>query len=107
MACGRGRGLLLEVAIEICGDAQLRMPEQHRDFHEFDAGRDQQRRGGMSEIVEPAPRQLRSHEDPMQGAEHIARMERRSDALTRATPYEGGEDEARIAPIAAGFEAFL
>ena len=44
-----GRRLLLQVAVEIRGDAQLGVPEQHRHFHELDAFSDEQARRGVAE----------------------------------------------------------
>jgi hypothetical protein len=38
---GLRRGLLLQVAVEVCGDPQLRMPEELGHLHEFHAGGDQ------------------------------------------------------------------
>ena len=50
---GISMSLLLAVAIEVCGDAELRVPEGHADLVAFDAGGGQQARGRLSQIVEP------------------------------------------------------
>lgn len=43
----------------------------------------------------------------MEGAEHVARMERRADTLPWPAAGVRGEDEARVAPVAARLEPFL
>jgi hypothetical protein len=54
MLCGSSRGLLLEMAVQVRGETELAVAEQLGDFCELDPLRQQNRRTGMSKIVEAA-----------------------------------------------------
>jgi len=61
----------------------------------------------MPEIVKPTPRQFRATQEHVQHPKDIPRLEWRAHAFSRPTARVRGEDEAGIAPIAAGLQAFL
>ena len=82
------------------------MAQEHADLDQLHAFSNQQTCGAVPQVVEPNPGQPGRFKKPVEGSEHVPRLQARTEPSARSsTGY--GEDEASIVPIRAGLHAFL